>query len=142
MRDIDNQLDDYFYPQSKILKQFGVPIELFMFNLVDGRMYQWIFDKEADTISLGNLQDKKTFIIKEILPAKKMFPYINVKDQYSEIRRHTQLKNIILVFVDLSDRYGLGNIYFEILNGNNEIIRNNEGEFLLKEKSLYSRIGF
>lgn len=63
---IRDEIDEYFYPQSKILKKFSKVIsrEFFKYDIKDFRMCVWYEDKQLKTIKFGsNISDDRTIII-------------------------------------------------------------------------------
>lgn len=63
---IGDEIDEYFYPQSKILKKFYNVIsrEFFNYDIKDFRKYVWYEDKQSKIIKFGsNISKDRTFII-------------------------------------------------------------------------------
>jgi len=50
MIDINEKIDEYFYPQSKILREFGVPEKLYEYDVLDFRNYIWCRNRDLNNI--------------------------------------------------------------------------------------------
>lgn len=53
MKDVNEKIDEYLYPQSSIYRRFGIPPTLYSLELVDYRKYYWYDEQRNIMVATG-----------------------------------------------------------------------------------------
>jgi len=122
---ITDEINEFFYPQSRVLKRFNIPEELYKYEVEDFRHCYWFIDSEQDRILLrdnfNNNTNMHNFYIKPI------YGIINNKRYYADI--------FVAMLIGVSSKHTVGfrTDVFIIFDGNKELVYEH-GKYHIKEQ--------